>query len=104
MAKDDKKISSDLADLAREFGRAKVSKPEHEQKLREIGFTDFSNNALVVASVFASAVNGDDKAVARWQELTGTTEEPRKETDGIEAILKKRGVDGKSKTHGKHRA
>ena len=94
MAKDEK-TTSDLADLAREFGRSKVTNPEHEQKLREIGFTEFTNNALIAASVFSNAVNGDMKAVEKWQELTGSADNLQTEVDSIGSILAERAADGK---------
>lgn len=91
-------VRSDIADLARKFGRSKVKAIEHADKLRQVGFSedDLTNNALVVASVFANAVNGDMQAVCKWQELTGEIIAAAKEDDEIGDILTDRESNGKS--------
>lgn len=99
-------MHSDVADLAREFGRARVKREDHLEKLRSIGFSEenLTNNALVVASVFANAVNGDMVAVCKWQELTGEPLVPEKDIDEIEELMDGRKRDGKPGAVRKNRA
>lgn len=85
-------VHSDIEKLAREFGRSKVANEKHREKLRAVGFSEenLTNNALVVASVFSNAVNGDMQAVCKWQELTGEFVLPEKEVDEIEELMNDR--------------
>lgn len=101
-----KAIKDGLSDLAKVFGSARVEKAEYANKLRELGFDDenLTNNALIVASVFANAVQGDMKAVEKWQELTGTVIEDEKESDEIADILSERRDDGRPGAVRKNRA
>lgn len=92
-------IRDDLSDLAKKFGRASVKNEEYIDKLKKIGFedSDLTNNALVIASVFANAVQGDMKAVEKWQELTGTTiTQEEKKQDEIGELLSNRQSNGKA--------
>lgn len=99
-------MRSDIADLAKKFGRSKVKRAEHIEKLRKVGFADedLTNNALVVASVFANAVKGDMNAVCKWQELTGEPLLPETEKDEIEELMDGRKRDGKPGAVRKNRA
>jgi NADH dehydrogenase/NADH:ubiquinone oxidoreductase subunit G len=91
-------IQSDIAKIAKTFGRSRVKDKKNREELKKAGFRadECTNNALVVASVFSAAVNGDMAAVQKWQELTGEVIEPKeKEIDEIGALLHERDVNGK---------
>lgn len=86
---DNKELFDDLSAIAKNYGRSKIKDKENAKKLRTIGFKpkELTNNALIVASVFSNAVNGDMKAVEKWQELTNSEEEKEGNLDEISSII-----------------
>lgn len=63
-----------MRELARQIASSPVVSDKTRQQLERIGIDDenMTNDAMVVAGVFQSAVKGDTKAVEKWQELTET--------------------------------
>lgn len=91
-----KEIRDSLTELAKTFGKQKIKNKDHKEKLKTIGFksNEMTNNALIVASLFVNAVEGDIRAISKWQELT--QEEGGDDDDEIAEILKERKTNGKA--------
>lgn len=66
-----------MRELANILASSKISDERARETLRDLGYSkdDLTNNALVVAAIFRSAVAGDMKAVDKWQELTAEAEQ-----------------------------
>jgi|GEM_PF-5880434 hypothetical protein len=96
--------SKDLAGIAKDFGRSKVKSKEYSDKLEEFGFQpdEITNNAIIVASIFSNAAQGDMAAIEKWQELT--QEDVKQEADQIADILSRRKSNGKPNAVRKNRA
>lgn len=59
-----------MSELARQIANAPISQEKTKRQLKELGIDeDLTNNALVTASVFKSAVKGNMQAVDKWEQL-----------------------------------
>lgn len=65
-----------MSELAKMISQNPAS-AKNKSKLKEIGIDseDATNNAVVVAAVFQSAIRGDMKAVQKWEEYTESVED-----------------------------
>lgn len=61
-----------MAELAKQIAKAPISNPKLKRQIEDLGLEseDLTNAAVVVAGVYKSAVDGDIKAVEKWQEFT----------------------------------
>ena len=61
-----------MSDIASIIGAAKVTDANAREALASAGVKngDMTNSALVVFGIFRAAVQGDMKAVEKWQQLT----------------------------------
>ena len=69
-----------MRELARQIATTPISSTKTRAQLENIGIEDDSmtNDAMVVAGIFQSAVKGNIQAIEKWQELTETGNEEDK--------------------------
>lgn len=80
-----------MQQLAKMIAANMVTDKNGKKALEKLGITDedMTNDALVTAAVFQSALSGDMKAVEKWMELT--SEQRDEQLDKLDEVLNSMG-------------
>ena len=84
-----------LADIAKQIASAEITSDTAKQKLKKLGIDDDAmvNNAMITASIFKQASQGNMQAVERWEKLTDVANEDDKPYELPARVLGKAFVD-----------